>query len=323
MESNFIAWLRDRLPPDPRLRLGPGDDAAVLRLGNRAECVATVDLLTDGVDFKLSGVGGVDPRRVGHKALAVNLSDLAAMGARPLAALIAVALPRKGGEKLAVELFEGLLPLAQRFNVALAGGDTNSWDGPLVISITAIGELTQRGPLVRSGAKPGDQIIVTGPLGGSILGRHLDFEPRVNEALLLHERYTLHAGIDISDGLAKDLGHIATESGCGAIVEQGSIPVSDAAKKLAADLNDGSTPLDHALFDGEDFELILAAPPDDAQRMLADNTPLPLGEGRVRGAAPMSLYRIGEFVAEPGLWLVDASGQRVPLPPRGYEHRFE
>lgn len=310
MESEFIAWLRGRLPTHPRLRLGPGDDAALLRLGDRAECrtegVVTTDLLTDGVDFNLDAV---DPRRIGRKALAVNLSDLAAMAARPIGAVIALALPRAGGFSLAQALYEGLIPLAEQFDVAIAGGDTNSWDGPLVISVTAIGETTPRGPLLRSGARSGDMIVVTGEFGGSILGKHFDFQPRVVEALTLHEKYKLDAGIDVSDGLSLDLGRLCDESGCGAEVQLDAVPISAAALELTAQRGDGQTPLDHALADGEDFELVLAVPEDEARRMLAER---PID-------APLSV--IGRFVAEPGLWQVGAEG-RQPLARRGYEHRF-
>ena len=210
MESELIAHLRKRLPSHPLLRLGLGDDAAVLRMAGVDECVITVDLLTDQVDFKLTEV---DPRRVGRKALAANLSDLAAMASRPLAAVIALALPRQGGLDLAVALYEGLLPLAEKYNLAIAGGDTNSWDGPLAIAVTLLGQVTPEGPLRRDGACPGDRIVVTGSFGGSLLGRHLDFEPRVDEALLLNRQYRLHAGIDVSDGLSIDLAHLAEESG--------------------------------------------------------------------------------------------------------------
>ena len=122
MESEFIRWLRNRLPGHPQLLLGPGDDAAILRMAHGESCVVTVDLLTDGVDFELDKV---EPRRVGRKALAVNLSDLAAMAAQPLGAVIALALPRDGGLHLAQELYEGLIPLAEQFELAIAGGDTN------------------------------------------------------------------------------------------------------------------------------------------------------------------------------------------------------
>lgn len=308
MESDLIAHLRKVLPAHPLLKLGPGDDAAVLRLAGVEECVITVDMLTDHVDFELSEVGA---RRAGRKLLAVNLSDLAAMASRPLAAVIALVLPRAGGMQLAVELYEGLLPLAQQYGVIIAGGDTNSWDGPLAASATLLGTVMEHGPLKRSGARPGDRILVTGSFGGSILGHHLDFEPRVREALLLNERYRLHAGIDCSDGLSIDLDHLAQESGCGAIVRTDAVPVAEDARRLARQLDDGSTPLDHALGDGEDFELILAVPPEEAQRMLADQ---PL---------EMPLTEIGRCVETPGLWQADQSGSLRPMVPRGYQHELE
>ncbi len=308
MELKWIAQLRRRLPAHPLLRLGPGDDAAVLRTAGMDECVITVDMLTDGVDFQLSEI---DPRRAGRKALAVNLSDLAAMASRPLAAVIALALPRRGGAELAAAMYEGMLPLAEEYQLAIAGGDTNSWEGALAVSITLLGEVTERGPLRRDGARPGDKIIVTGAFGGSILGRHLDFEPRVREALLLNRQYGLRAGIDVSDGLLLDLAHLAEESGCGAALRTDDVPVSDDAQRLARRGGDGTTPLEHALSDGEDFELILAVSPDEAARMLAEQ---PL---------QVPLTAIGQFVAEPGLWELRADGGRGRLEPRGWQHRLE
>ena len=308
MESDLIAYLRERIGPHPLVQLGIGDDAAVLSMAGVKQCVVTVDLLTDHVDFELSEI---DPRRAGRKALAVNLSDLAAMASRPLAGVVALALPRTRGMDLALALYEGLLPLAEHYGVGIAGGDTNSWDGPLVIAITLVGKVTKQGPLCRSGARPGDRIVVTGSFGGSILGRHLDFEPRVAEALLLSQRYRLNAGIDVSDGLSIDLARLAHESGCGAVLDLRAVPVADDARRLAEKLADGSTPLEHALGDGEDFELILAVPPDAADRMLAEQ---PL-------AVPLSV--VGEFVAERGLWQIDAAGRRSPLTPRGYEHELD
>ncbi|MBN2477161.1 MAG: thiamine-monophosphate kinase [Pirellulales bacterium] len=308
MEREWIRYLRDRLPPHPLLRLGPGDDAAVLQLAGADQCVVTVDMLTDHVDFELAEV---DPRRVGRKCLAVNLSDLAAMASRPLAAVIAMVLPRRGGKDLAVALYEGLLPLAERFDLAIAGGDTNSWDGPLAVSITLLGTLTERGPLRRGGARPGDRIVVTGSFGGSILRRQFEFEPRVAEALLLHGRYRLDAGIDVSDGLAIDLAHLAEESCCGAVLCTDAVPVADDARRLAERRADDATPLDHALGDGEDFELMLAVPPDEARRMLAEQ---PLD---------VPLTAIGEFTAEKGLWRTDAGGSRTELVPRGWQHEFD
>jgi thiamine-monophosphate kinase len=257
------------------------------------------------VDFILAEC---DPRRVGRKALAVNLSDLAAMAALPISAVVSLALPRDGALELAQRLYEGLLPLAEEFDLAIAGGDTNTWEGPLVVSITALGEPAAGGCLTRSGAKPGDEILVTGALGGSILGRHLDFHPRVREAIELHNRYRLHAATDISDGLSLDLSHICEESGCGALLELEAIPLHEDAHRLARDRTDGASALEHALSDGEDFELVLAAPPAETQRMLNEQ---PLG---------VPLTRIGRYVAEPGLFALEADGSRRPLTPRGFRH---
>ncbi|MCE9553915.1 MAG: thiamine-phosphate kinase [Planctomycetes bacterium] len=314
MESEFLGWLRTRLPASPWLRLGPGDDAAVLRLGEAreapadvapADVIVTTDLLTHGVDFR---VGSDDPRRIGRKALAVNLSDLAAMAAIPRAALFSVALPRHGALELAQALYEGILPLAEQFQVAIAGGDTNTWDGGLVICVTAMGVTGPGGVLKRSGALPGDDILVTGPLGGSILGHQFDFQPRVQEALQLMQRYELHAGLDCSDGLARDIARLCEASGCGAEIDLARVPIADDAKMLSRQQANGVTPLEHALHDGEDFELILAVAPEEATRMLADRS------------LTTPLARIGRFVAEPGLWQVAASGQRKPLSPKGWEH---
>jgi thiamine-monophosphate kinase len=306
MESDLIAWLREELPPHPCLRLGIGDDAALVQLGSGSDCVVTVDIISDQVDFRLDQID--DPRRVGHKALGVNLSDLAAMAAIPRAAVVGLALPRQTALALAKSLYRGILPLAARFDMAIAGGDTHVWDGPLLVSITAIGAVGPHGLLRRQGAKPGDQLLVTGQLGGSLLGRHLDLEPRVREALLLNDRYDLHAAIDISDGLAIDLARLADASECGAVIELAQVPVSPAAKQLAATPGDARTPLEHALSDGEDFELLLAVPQATAERLVAEQ---PL---------EVPLTRIGQCITQPGLWQQDADGQRRPLPPVGFVH---
>src|SRR5262249_32645732 len=161
-------------------------------------------------------------------------------------------LPRQNGRALAEELYRGLRQVADAFDTAIAGGDTNSWDGPLVISVTLLGEATGRGPVTRAGARPGDWLLVTGPLGGSILGKHLDFPPRVREAQRPHAKAALHAMIDVSDGLAADVAHVCAESRCGAVLRADAIPVSADARRMA----DAGAPLEHALGDGEDFELV-------------------------------------------------------------------
>ncbi|MCE9526487.1 MAG: thiamine-phosphate kinase [Planctomycetales bacterium] len=307
MERDFLRRLLPRLPGHPRLLLGPGDDAALLALAKDNACVVTTDMLMDGVDFEL---GQCDVKRIGRKSLAVNLSDLAAMAARPVGVVISLALPRKGGEELAFQFYKGLLPLAVEFETAIAGGDTNSWDGPLVISITAIGEVIPGKEWRRSGARPGDEILVTGSFGGSILGKHFDFTPRVREALLLAEQYDIDAAMDVSDGLSLDLSRMCEASGCGAVLDLKQVPIAPAAFELASQKQDGLTPPDHALADGEDFELILAAAPEVAAKLLATQ---PLG---------VPLTSIGKFVKESGMWQETTEGTRQPLAPRGYEHQL-
>src|SRR4051812_12147377 len=225
-EFAFIDWLRRRTPADPRVMLGPGDDTAAVRFTPGAPVLVTTDMLLDGSCFVLAQAG---PQRVGRKAMAVNLSDIAAMAGRPVAAVVSVGLPRQGGRTIAEGLYAGLREVADEFDTAVVGGDTNSWDGPLVISVTAFGEATGQGPVTRWGAEPGDWLLTTGPFGGSIRGRHLDFTPRVREALRLHEVADLHAMIDVSDGLAADVGHVCTESRCGAVLWAEAIPITDAA----------------------------------------------------------------------------------------------
>jgi thiamine-monophosphate kinase len=299
-EFAYIDWLRRRTPADPRVLIGPGDDTAALRLTPGAVTLLTTDMMLEGSCFRLAEAG---PRLVGRKAMAVNLSDIAAMAGRPVAAVVSVGLPRTGGRALAEDLYLGLRELADQFDTAIVGGDTNSWDGPLVISVALLGEATSRGPVRRDGARPGDWLLVTGPLGGSILGKHLTFTPRVQEALRLHELADLHALIDVSDGLSADVHHLCVESRCGAILQAEAIPITDAARSL----NDGLSSLQHALADGEDFELVFSVAPADAQRLLAAQP--------VRG---ITLSHIGTCVAE-GLWL-EEGGLRRPLAPEGYVH---
>lgn len=306
MERDFVHWLRSKLPSHPLLKIGVGDDAAVLASAG-SDTVVTTDLLADGTHFLADEV---DPELIGRKCLAANLSDLAAMAAEPLAVVVSLMLPRGGAGRcdtptLARKLIEGMLPLAEQFDCAIAGGDTNAWDGRLAVSVTAIGRVGSRGPLLRSGAKVGDCLLTTGELGGSIEGHHLVFTPRVAEALLLHDRYQLSAGMDITDGLAIDLDRLTKASEVGAVVQAAQVPTSPAAERLA--LAAAGDPLTHALADGEDFELLLAVPPADAEAILRDQ-PIECG-----------ISLIGQVV-DRGLWLEEDSGTRKPLAPTGYLH---
>ncbi len=302
-EFEYIRWLRTQTPPDTRVLLGPGDDCAVLARPSGSVLVTT-DILTEGIDFRLAEVGG---RAVGRKAMAVNLSDIAAMAGRPTAAVVGLVLPAGSGSRaLAEEIFRGLRDVADRFQVSIVGGDTNTWPGGLVVSVTVLGEPTGAGPVARSGAKPGDWIFVTGPLGGSILGRHLSPTPRIAEAEHLHRTVALTAIADISDGLAADLNHILEASGCGAVLVAEAIPIHPDAVRLAAQT--GRSPLDHALNDGEDFELVFAVSPEDGAKLLRER-PLP-------GLAKVGECSASEFELSQG-------GVRRPYEPSGWTHQVE
>ncbi|AMV35144.1 Thiamine-monophosphate kinase [Pirellula sp. SH-Sr6A] len=300
MEHSFIAWAKQRSSKLPQVKLGIGDDCALLA-GSADDCVVTTDSLCDGTHFILSECGG---RRAGRKLLGVSLSDLASMGATPVAAFLSLCLPRASAGDIAAEVFEGVLEMAREYAVAIAGGDTNVWDGPLALHLTAIGSVAPDRAWKRSGAKTGDAIVVTGTLGGSILGKHLDFEPRLRLANQLAQLDIVSAATDISDGLGIDLLNMTVASRCGAEVDLSRIPISDAARRLAE--STGRSPLDHALGDGEDFELLLAIPKEKVDRLPA-----------VIGGVPLT--RIGEIVGRTGLWSKEKGGVKQ-LPPRGYVH---
>lgn len=312
METDFVNWLLARIPADPRLEVPPGDDAAVLRPPAGRRTVVTVDMLMEGTDFIL----GPDctPRAVGHKALAVNLSDLAAMAARPEAAVVAVSLPRRGGDAIGRGLLEGIEALASEYGVTLAGGDTNAWDGRLVISITAIGSVAPGAAWRRDGARPGDLLVATGAFGGSLLGRHLAVMPRCREALAIAARHPVHAALDVSDGLTLDVSRMMDASGTAAVLDAARIPIHPDAVRMSRRPDDGRTPLDHALADGEDFELVMAMPAEAAHAAVA-------GSGDMPHATPLSI--IGEVTAGQGLFLRQPDGSQAPLAARGYLHDFD
>ncbi len=303
MEAEFVDWLSTRLPSYAHIEAGIGDDAAILNSFSPAGVVLTTDLLCEGVHFEFAAT---TPERVGHKALAVNLSDVAAMAARPHAAVVSLLWPDNLSVDLAKRLYESMIQLAEHYDVAIVGGDTNRWNGGLVISVTLLGEVTSQGTLRRGTAQPDDVIVVTGQLGGSLLGRHLDFEPRVREALQLHRDYELNAGMDISDGLALDLSRMCHESQVGAELDLDRLPISPVALQMSQ--TSSKTAIDHALGDGEDFELLLTLPSAEAERLLSDQ-PLQI-----------AITRVGVIIDQSGLWHRDAHGTRQRLPVQGFLH---
>lgn len=302
-EFDHISWIRQHTPSFPGVLIGPGDDCAMLASPVHKPWLVTTDMLLEGSHFLLTET---PPRAIGRKALAVNLSDIAAMGGIPVAAVVSVGLPRQNTQAIAEELYLGLREMADRFTTAIAGGDTNTWNGGLVIAVTLFGNPGPQGAIRRQGARPGDWLFVTGPLGGSILGKHVDFTPRIREALALQEHAIVHAMIDISDGLSADVFHLVEESQCGAVLFAEQIPISDAARRMAG----AQSPLEHALSDGEDFELAFAVAPADGERLL-----------QTQPLAGITLAHVGVFVEEPALFLQER-GQLRRIEPRGYTHAF-
>lgn len=302
-EFELIEWIRKRVGHSPQVPIGIGDDAAVIAFHPPGQSLVTVDMLMEGTHFTLEMA---TPFQIGWKSLGVNLSDIAAMGGQAIAAVVSIALPRSRAWELAQGIQAGLDRLAEQFGVCIAGGDTNTWDGPLVVSITALGEPHARGPVLRSGALSGDAIMVTGELGGSLAGRHLDFMPRLNEAKWLMDHAPIHSMIDISDGLAADLHHILEESRVGARLFADLIPLSMAARHQP----DDRSALDHAISDGEDFELLFTISPLDIERILRE------------WPFEVKLSKIGEIVSEQNCVLVDSNGVSQALAARGWRHGF-
>ena len=292
-EFDFISWIRSQSPVTAAIPIPPGDDLAALKWDPADLLLVGVDQVLDGVHFD-SAVHS--PHDIGLKAMNRNLSDCAAMACLPAAALASVALPKGAGVDYAQELYRGLRSAADPFDCTIVGGDTGSWAGKLAMSVTIIGRSAGIAPVTRSGAQPGDRLYVSGPLGGSIRGRHMHFSPRVYLARELAGKARITAMIDLSDGLARDLAHICRESGVGAIVEADLIPVHEDARLLSRD--DQIDPLTHAVSDGEDYELLLSSPDDLSQL----------------GAIP-----VGHITIEGEILLRTRTGL-APLALRGWEH---
>ncbi len=261
-EFEYIEWIGRHVPPDSRVLLGIGDDTAVIAPRGAGPYSFAADMLLDGVHFTSPPATA---ELIGRKALAVNLSDLAAMAAKPWAAVVSVAFPHGRPNDFIEGVHRGLQQLAGEFDMVIAGGDTNAWDGPLVINVAVLGEHDGKPPVTRGGAQPGDWLLVTGPLGGSLVsGRHLTFTPRIGEAQRLVQSADIHAMIDLSDGLASDLKHITHQSHVGAVIWADRVPVDSDATKGTTELPGWR----HAIGDGEDFELLFAVSESDGRRLL-------------------------------------------------------
>ncbi len=305
-ELDLIRRLVPDLPRNEHVVAGAGDDCAVLDLGLAEELVLfKTDSVVEGVHF----TADTPPELVGRKALARALSDIAAMGGRPVSALITLALPRAFDPAHVLALYEGLNALARRTGVAVSGGETTTNPERLLLSVALVGTVPRARCVRRAGARAGDAIFVSGRLGGSLAGHHLEFEPRLAEARWLAGRFSLHAMIDVSDGLASDLRHLMDAADLGAELNKASIPVSRAARARAR-LPQGKPPLIAALTDGEDFELLFTVASADAVAVL---------DGWKAAFPDVPLTCIGRMTAAPGLRLRDTQGVQL-FHGHGYVH---
>jgi len=300
-EDQIVAWFqrKSRLSLS-RFPIGIGDDMAQVRLDAGVSVFITTDMLLEGVHFNLNKA---TLKQVGYKAMAVNLSDCAAMATIPLAAVVSVALPKGFGASELKQLHSGIVQAGRRFGCELVGGDITGWhsDHPFVVNVAMLSKQAANKPVRRSGAKPGDIICVTGYLGGSLAGKHLRFVPRVKEALKLAQMVKLHSMMDLSDGLSSDLPRICRQSSVGAIVDARRIPASVQAHK-------SSNPLNSALNDGEDFELLFTLPPAQFHRLLK------------YWVDPLPITAIGEITTVKKLRIKMPDGCVTPLQPKGYDH---
>lgn len=309
----------------PSVLLGIGDDAAALKFPASASVLATTDMLIEGIHFDLAYT---DYYSLGWKSVAVNLSDIAAMGGLPRFCLTSLGIPPAISVEHVIDFYRGCNAALQAHQTILVGGDTCSSQQGIVISVTMLGETNRKREITRTGAKPGDRIFVTGTLGDSAAGleilksaskkggargeknylkrltqKHLRPVPRIEWGRKIARSHCAHAMIDISDGLSSDLAHICEQSGVGAIISAEQIPLSRSLVMASSDLK--KSKLDYALSGGEDYELLFTAP-----------------SGKVRNLHSLGipLVDIGEITQTRKLSLVDSRGVTVPLKPMGYNH---
>ena len=294
-EFGVIERVTRGLRYDATVHVGVGDDAAVLCGGKGWRLLVTTDMLVDGVHFDARRA---DPSLIGRKALAVSLSDIAAMGGIPWAAVVAAGIPRAYPVRHMDALYRGLRRLAARYQVQIVGGDTVRAER-LTLTVTLLGWVEPRRAVLRRGARPGDVIYVTGRLGGSLRsGRHLTFEPRVQLARALLARIRPTAMMDLSDGLASDLRQLAKASRVGCRIRAAQIPTARGVRTV-----------DAALQDGEDFELLFTVARAQARRLQRQHL---LG---------VPITCIGDITpARRGLVLVDERGRERALPPPRFRH---
>lgn len=296
-EKEFVSWIESRNRARASVLVDVGDDACVIA-PNELASVVTTDSLCDRIHF--------DTRehsleRIGRKSLAVSISDILAMGARPAQAVLTFFLPRSFSLSDAQQVYLGAEEVAAANGVAITGGDTNRYDGPLIVGSTLIGYVSPNRIWKIDGAKIGDSILVTGSLGGSILGRHLDFQPRTEWVQKIADKYTINAATDITDSFSLDLSYLLQQSRVGGMIDRQAVPISDAAAELSRSTERSA--FERGMTDGEDFELLLVTSADIADEILTSESDV--------------VTRVGTVVEETGLWLVD-NGEKTRFEPKGY-----
>ena len=301
-EDNITSWFAGQFGGSKEdFPIGIGDDMAQVNVGEGGSVLVTCDMLLDGVHFDLSEIS---VEEAGYKAMAVSLSDCAAMASVPLCAVVSVGLPEGFDAEGLKELHAGITRAGDMFGCVLVGGDITSWrsgDGKFAISVAMLSRPGKSDPVRRDGAKVGDVICVTGSLGGSILGKHLCFVPRVREALEIAGMVTVNSMMDISDGVSSDLRRICSASGVGAVVEAERVPVA----AVVAGEDDA---IGRALNDGEDFELLFTLSEDDYLDLIG------------KWDMDVPITRIGVIDDSEEVTVSYADGRFEELEARGYDH---
>ena len=306
-EFELIARLTKSLPTNETVLTGAGDDCAVLDFGLPEKLfLFKTDAVVEGVHFTRE----MPPEKIGRKALARCLSDIEAMAGTPGAALVTIALPENFDADFVAKIYDGMNVLAREQGVAIVGGETTANPGRILISIALLGTVGRGRQMLRSGAKIGDAIFVTGELGGSLAEKHLEFEPRLAEARWLAENFSVHAMIDLSDGLVGDLRHLLKAGGVGAELLKPAVPVSRAAKLAARKSPTAKPAFVAALTDGEDFELLFTVAGGDAVKLL---------DAWRKKFPGLKLSCIGKIVAGDGILIRDRSGSHK-FNANGYVH---
>lgn len=300
-ETELIQRLTQDLPADSSVLTGPGDDCAVLDWGG-SKLLFKTDAIVEGIHFDRD----TPPKAIGRKALARALSDIAAMSGTPTHALITLGVHAEMDPSLIEAVYQGLRDCAREHHINIVGGETTSLP-QLTLSISLIGNASK--PILRTGSAVGDAIFVSGELGGSLAGHHLNFTPRLKEASWLSDQEIVHAMIDLSDGLATDLRHLLSDQ-TGAELLTRALPIRRAAKEQARDNPSGKTALLAALTDGEDYELLFTVSSKDA---------VPLLDGWKSAFPETPLHCIGKITDQPGIALRNDKGVK-PLTLHGYDH---